>query len=450
MNDIRSGIKPNAEVFVLYSGMKISEFPRALRLQQSFDADEKDSFEKLYQFIKNALGTTAPPISEPLPKAPVAKEVKPTAKQPLAPKSKRLLTIALSLALVFGCIALWGKRAGTDSVTNGNSNLLTYDKGSLKQMTMTTASFGGLIMAGSGTVTIDWGDGSKIETDTLQSDDDWDFADLYIHSYTGSTLCTITITGENVTYLNCSDKHLTSLDVSKNTVLRGLECWSNQLTSLDVSKNTALTSLSCSGNQLTSLDVSKNANLKDLICYENRLTSLDVSKNAALTSLSCMRNQLTSLDVSKNAALTGLGCSGNQLTSLDVSKNAALTSLVCFNNRLTSLDVSKNTKLTNLRCYGNQLTSLDVSKNAALSDLLCHINRLTSLDVSKNTVLTLLSCNDNQLTSNALNVLFETLHNNASEREKTIYIGGNLGTETCTRSIAEKKGWMIKYIFAER
>ena len=56
LNDIRSGIKPNAEVFVLFSCMKVSELPRALRQQQAFNADEKDSYEKLYRFIKNALG----------------------------------------------------------------------------------------------------------------------------------------------------------------------------------------------------------------------------------------------------------------------------------------------------------------------------------------------------------------------------------------------------------
>jgi len=77
LNDIRSGIKPNAEVFVLFSRMKVSDLPRALRQQQAFDADEKDSLEKLYNFIKNALGTTTAPISEPTSKAPVAKEVKP-------------------------------------------------------------------------------------------------------------------------------------------------------------------------------------------------------------------------------------------------------------------------------------------------------------------------------------------------------------------------------------
>ena len=55
LNDIRSNIKPNAEVFVLYAGMTIGELPRALRQQQAFDAGDADAMEKLYSFIKNAM-----------------------------------------------------------------------------------------------------------------------------------------------------------------------------------------------------------------------------------------------------------------------------------------------------------------------------------------------------------------------------------------------------------
>ncbi|MEG1406201.1 MAG: hypothetical protein RSC34_06295, partial [Alistipes sp.] len=72
-----------------------------------------------------------------------------------------------------------------------------------------------------------------------------------------------------------------------------------------------------------------------LNCNDNQLTSLDVSKNTALTLLSCKNNQLTSLDVTKNTALTKLGCENNLLTSLDVTKNTKLTELSCKNNLLT-------------------------------------------------------------------------------------------------------------------
>ena len=204
---------------------------------------------------------------------------------------------------------------------------------------------------------------------------------------------------ESLTYLNCSNNQLTSLDVSANTALTYLDCFLNQLTSLDVSANTALTELYCSYNPLTSLDVSANTALTLLFCYDNQLTSLDVSANTALTQLYCSINQLTSLDVSANTALTVLYCFSNQLTSLDMSANTALTELDCANNSLTSLDVSANTALTYLDCSNNQLTSLDVSANTALTLLYCAVNQLTSLDISRNTELTQLTCFDNQLTS---------------------------------------------------
>ena len=203
-----------------------------------------------------------------------------------------------------------------------------------------------------------------------------------------------------LTFLDCSNNNLTSLDVSQNTALTHLNCESNLLTSLDVTQNTALEYLGCGDNQLTNLDVSQNASLTELHCDSNIwLTSLDVSQNTALTYLDCSWNQLTSLDVSQNTALTELRCQYNQLTNLDVSQNTALTWLICDHNQLTSLDVSQNTALTVLACGSNQLTNLDVTQNTALTGLYCDYNQLTSLDVTQNTALSHLICDHNQLTS---------------------------------------------------
>jgi hypothetical protein len=210
--------------------------------------------------------------------------------------------------------------------------------------------------------------------------------------------------GEYILYIDIANITQVSVDSQSIADLTGIECFTaltwlqctnNLLTSLDVSQNTALTHLECGGNNLTSLDVSLNTALTTLGCGNNQLTSLDVSLNTALTTLYCYNNQLTSLDVSQNTALTSLGCAQNQLTSLDVSLNTALTTLYCYNNQLTSLDVSQNTALTFLECHSNQLTSLDVSLNTALTHLGCSGNQLTSLDVSLNTALTSLTCDGN-------------------------------------------------------
>jgi len=134
-------------------------------------------------------------------------------------------------------------------------------------------------LAGSGTATVDWGDGSEKATLTLNENR---YGVEFSHTYPNATIRTISINGDNITGLSCLG--ITSLDVSKNTALTSLSIYS-QLTSLDVSKCTALRYLSVSG-PLTSLDVSKNTALTSLTIYDNyQLTSLDVSKNTALTYL---------------------------------------------------------------------------------------------------------------------------------------------------------------------
>ena len=196
--------------------------------------------------------------------------------------------------------------------------------------------------------------------------------------------------------LNCSDNQLTDLDISCNTQLTSLDCFSNRLTSLDLSNNTQLTSLYCYNNQLSRLDISNCTQLTTLKCFNNQLTSLDISCNTQLTGLGCDNNLLSSLDLSNNTQLTSLGCSDNQLTSLDLSDNAQLTWLECYSNLLSSLNLSNCTQLTTLGCSDNQLTSLDLSDNAQLTYLYCKNNLLSSLDVSNNTQLTWLDCRDNQ------------------------------------------------------
>ena len=179
-----------------------------------------------------------------------------------------------------------------------------------------------------------------------------------------------------VTEIDVNDKNITSLKgIEFFPNLKKLNCGHNRLTSLDVSKNTVLQELVCWENQLTSLDVSQNTALQELECFENKLTSLDVSQNPALQKLSCWDNRLTSLDVSKNTELTYLKCSYNRLTELDVSKNTELTYLDCGYNRLTELDVSQNTKLTELYFVSNQITSLQADNCTNLTVIFTGSNK---------------------------------------------------------------------------
>ena len=289
--------------------------------------------------------------------------------------------------------------------------LMTGCNGSASQITMTLKAEGNVMFAvgGNGTATIDWGDGSPVETLSLVLleegyDMEQDHSGDVSHSYANPAEYTIKITGENIMMLWCYELHITNLELNVSTLI-------------------------------------------SFNCTENQIKTLDVSKNTKLEKLACMSNELTSLDVSKNTALKMLYCGANQLTSLDVSKNTALENLWCDGNKLTTLDVSKNTNLEMLYCNNNEIMGLDVSNNPALAELNCSYNQIMKLDLSKNTKLVNVYCNNCLLWAKPLNELFQSLHSNSVfyyyDEDKSISIGGNTGTATCDRSIAENKGWGV-------
>ena len=139
------------------------------------------------------------------------------------------------------------------------------------------------------------------------------------------------------------------------TALVELECCANQLTSLDVSKNVVLKRFGCGDNKLNSIDVSKNTMLEVFSCAGNILTSIDLSKNTMLKELNCRDNLISSLDVSQNSELVVLRCNENQLTSLDVSNCPKLRDLYCMRNNLRTLNVSGCEKLEQINCFKNQI-----------------------------------------------------------------------------------------------
>ena len=136
---------------------------------------------------------------------------------------------------------------------------------------------------GSGTISINWGDGSHVQTHE-------DLKNITYFNRSGSGSRTITISGDNITFLDCSD---------------------NQVTNINVNEIISLTQLLCSHNELTSLNVSYNIHLVRLICHRNRLRNLRVDSNESLELLNCSHNSM------QGDALTGLLASlhGNEITS---------------------------------------------------------------------------------------------------------------------------------------
>jgi hypothetical protein len=247
-----------------------------------------------------------------------------------------------------------------------------------------------LKLDGEGPVTIDWGDGSPWITRDLiplWSENADENKNAFKNAYSGKPPYTITISGENITDLDCGKMGLTAIDVRKNAKLEVLEC------------------------------------------SDNQLTQMDVRSNSKLRRLKCEKNQLTKIDLSKNPDLISLSIDENKLKNLDVSNNAQLAWLYCNNNQLTSLNLSKNPLLDTLRISGNKLTNLDLSNNKQLLDL--HVE-------------------SNSFSTQALNDLFATLRDTpAFDTSKLIYINGNPGTNDCNIKILEGNGWERAYLNAE-
>ena len=183
-----------------------------------------------------------------------------------------------------------------------------------------------LMVFGSGTATINWGDDSETQTILLSHDID-DTGDIPIFQSPQSNITprTITITGENITGINCMSSDIVSIDVSANPYLKLLDVSFNQLSELDVRNNPMLKDLKLGDNNITSLDISKNPELTTLVCWGNRLTALDLSQNYALETLYCAGNELTSLYLDKNTSIRDISVSGNKIT--DVAMNALFSSL---------------------------------------------------------------------------------------------------------------------------
>jgi len=106
----------------------------------------------------------------------------------------------------------------------------------------TEADFFSFDLTGYGVVTVDWGDGSEKLTKTLN-----EFGESFRHPYSNTSLRTITINGDNITVLMCYGV-LANLDVSHCTELLLLNVDGSQLTSLDMSENTALAGLNVREN----------------------------------------------------------------------------------------------------------------------------------------------------------------------------------------------------------
>lgn len=93
------------------------------------------------------------------------------------------------------------------------------------QITMTTANNAEIIIGitGSGTASVDWGD-STTQDYTLEN-----YITGISHHYATAAIYTITIIGDDMTYLDCSNNQLTSLNVRGCIALTELDYSNNPI-----------------------------------------------------------------------------------------------------------------------------------------------------------------------------------------------------------------------------
>ena len=204
---------------------------------------------------------------------------------------------------------------------------------------------------------------------------------------------------ENITFLNCQNNKITSLDLSKNTKLENLKCFRNNISSLDLSNNTKLELFDCQQNNISKLTIGNNQVLRGIDCQHNSLENLDISNNKNLTGITCSYNKLENIDFSKNTELNQIDCSDNKIQQLDLTSNTKLKNLNCSHNQLENIDISQNSNIVYLNCSYNNLSKVNLENVLHLRNLLCHHNKLSNIDIQINTNLIWLKCDYNKLTN---------------------------------------------------
>lgn len=115
-----------------------------------------------------------------------------------------------------------------------------------------------------------------------------------------------------------------------------------------------VTNLQLGYGALSSIDISKNTLLEELFLNDNELSTIDVSSNTLLKRLGVMRNPvIATLDVSNNLLLEELFIDNTAINSIDVSKNENLWKFYARWGILTGIDLSNNTNLIDVRLRGS-------------------------------------------------------------------------------------------------
>ena len=249
---------------------------------------------------------------------------------------------------------------------------------------------------------VDWGNGTPVEVPDTQAPAPL----LTVEGTVQGNRIQIYCDG-HLTFLDCEQCDLTSLELQEARDLRSLYCAHNALSVLDVRKMHQLIALDCSYNQLKKLVFSSNDGKKtgnDLPLIEH----LDISHNRfsnsynwhfpSIRQLNISGNKYTSLYIS-TPTLQMLNCAENQLRGhLNLQTIENLQSILSYNNRHTAMSLyQKGEQVQQLFCDNNELQSLDLEAATHLQNLSCPDNKLKHLQMPRKSKINTLNVSDNHL-----------------------------------------------------
>lgn len=250
--------------------------------------------------------------------------------------------------------------------------------------------------------------------------------------YCGLTSLDLRNCASTLTYLDCNDNQLSSLDLRGCYNLKYLTCDNNQLSQLDLKDCTELEKLHCINNKLTALNLNSYHSLSDIEISNNPFQRLDFSDCPKLNEdcigkiISVGRSSDAFINLSNNSTIyriysrwidgrasldlnnctnltyvniRGEGIGKGGFRELNVSGCITLDTLVCSYSELEKLNVDGCQRLSRLECEHSLLRSLDVSSCSSLKYLSCSSNRsMTSINLRNNHVFDEFYCMGTKIT----------------------------------------------------
>ncbi len=189
-----------------------------------------------------------------------------------------------------------------------------------------------------------------------------------------------------------------TIDCSAMTALSKVDCSDNNISALILPHHSSVYEIDCSNNPIESIDLSGLTGLDELSCHDCKLTELNTADLSAATSLYANGNKIKNIDVSGLKSVETLNLAENEIESIDLSKCQNITGLYLYDNKLSALDITANTKIQWMNVDNNNISALNTSNQASLSLLYANGNKIAAVDFSSNKRIMQLQLNDNNLT----------------------------------------------------